>query len=109
MNYPTLIDWLWIEHACHEGMINSITNNFREVLLSFNGKQWELHFVLEKHCDDDLEEIEEIVGYTADNITNNFDKISKVANVKVIPIIRVTQDDLLTTSDEQRILYRRKE
>ena len=86
-----------------QALLGAISNNFRAVSLSFEGKKTHLHFVLELESKSDREEIEDIVcqfeSYQSD------DGDYKMGSDFVI----VSRDFDVANSLPGRVVFRRKE
>ncbi|TWC13362.1 MULTISPECIES: hypothetical protein [unclassified Pseudomonas] len=83
-----------------QAMLGAVTPNFRMVVLSREDNMWVIKFYLEKHVEDDIDEIEDVIcQYTA---YQDSDLICKSE-------ILVGNEKLPSLSETDRVIYRRKE
>ena len=110
MTEPTIQDWLWAEVMCVQAIIGSVSQNFRQIILSYEGDEWIISVTLEKSNDDDLEEVSDIVDEFSAFLEDIKDQLTCAAYSRVRSVINVTCGKLIYDMGKNgRVIFRRKE
>lgn len=97
---PSLEKWNFQVLMLGQALIGAVSANFRMVSLQWDGGEWVLKFYLERHVEEDIEEIEDVIcQYTA------YQNAGLSCRSEVI----VGSERLPGLSEVGRVVYRRRE
>lgn len=97
---PSLEKWNFQVLMLGQALIGAVSANFRMVALQWDEGEWVLKFYLERHLEEDIEEIEDIVcQYTA----------YQNASLRCRSELIVGSERLPGLSEVGRVVYRRRE
>lgn len=97
---PSLEKWNFQVLMLGQALIGAVSSNFRMVALQWDEGEWILKFYLERHVEEDIEEIEDVVcQYTA----------YQNASLRCRSELIVGSERLPGLSEVGRVVYRRRE
>lgn len=109
MRIPTLTDWVWVQAMLNQAMIGVVSTNVRQISLDYCDA-WRISVVLEKSCEQDVDDIQEIAVDACILIGEIKDRISPSISGEVLTSVSQSTKRLENSNTpNSRIVYRRKE